>query len=190
MSGCSRPSGITPSSGSTCTDYLHLLGADQCGAISATFRSEKMDFELAEADVTGLTIANFDLIWCQRYLVAYLALLKEPQGANDPWTRIDLGEEGPDLEALDILARALVTSIVISYARPWSKNRDVTGRPSRLVRTIFKGMSEVENERGSNPEVSPQIEHPAPCIVAASYPLCLSREVARKRAPTGLAVPP
>jgi len=57
--------------------------------------------------------------------------------------------------------------------------------PPAHVKIVFSG-----DTSGSVPEVSPQIEHPAPCIVAASYPLCLSREGARKRAPTGLAVPP
>ena len=52
-------------------------------------------------------------MWRQRYLVAYLDLLKKPQDADDPWIGIELGDEGAELNSLDILARSLVTSIVV-----------------------------------------------------------------------------
>ena len=114
-----------------------------------------MSFQLPEIDATALAIADFDLMWCQRYVVAYLNLLKKPQDADDPWIGIELGDEGAELNSLDILARSLVTSIVISYTRPWSSNRDVAGKLSRLPQAIFKDMHEVGNERGTDQPLLP-----------------------------------
>lgn len=108
-----------------------------------------------EQEAAELTIADIDLMWCERYLLAYLELLKNPVDSEDHWQELSFTEGGADLNPIDILARSLVTSIVISYSRPWSNNRNSGGQPSRLPKTIFRDMQKVGSERGTNRPLLP-----------------------------------
>lgn len=102
-----------------------------------------------------LVIADFDLMWCQRYLAAYLDLLRKPVGASDQWASLEFEQFTSDLNALDILARSLVTSIVISYSRPWSNSLGAAGQRSKLPKTIFRDMNQVGNARGTESPMLP-----------------------------------
>ena len=82
-------------------------------------------------------------MWCQRYLVAYIQLMTLPkEPATDPWLHLGTREFGGDHNFLDICARSLVTSIVVSYSRPWSSNRGSSDR-LRLPRELFFDMSKL-----------------------------------------------
>lgn len=94
-------------------------------------------------------------MWCQRYLIAYLGLLKKPTSNKDPWQSISFTDAETEQNSVDILARSLVTSIVISYARPWSKNRNAGGKPTKLSNKIFKGMQEAGNLRETDEPLFP-----------------------------------
>jgi len=86
-------------------------------------------------------IADFDLMWCQRHLIAYIELLTPPkEREQDPWSDIRSREFEGEHNFIDILGRSLVTSIVISYSRPWSNNRGVNGH-LRLPEKLFFDMS-------------------------------------------------
>jgi len=86
-------------------------------------------------------VADFDLMWCQRHLVAYIELMTPPNEAErDPWLNISSREFDGEHNFVDILARSLVTSIVISYSRPWSNNRGPSGH-LRLPKKLFFDMA-------------------------------------------------
>ncbi|WP_132977921.1 hypothetical protein [Thiobaca trueperi] len=88
-------------------------------------------------------IADFDLMWCQRYLVAYIELMTLSENPeSDPWLNLRSREFGRDHNFLDILGRSLVTAVVISYSRPWSNNRGPAGR-LRLPNKLFSDMAQL-----------------------------------------------
>jgi hypothetical protein len=88
-------------------------------------------------------IADFDLMWCQLHLVAYIEIMTPPENAgSDVWLTLRSREFGGDHNFLDILARSLMTSIVLSYTRPWCNNRGPDGR-LRLPKQLFFDMSQL-----------------------------------------------
>lgn len=114
-----------------------------------------MNCEATENKRRGLTIADFDLMWAQRYLLTYLDLIKDPEGAEDPWRRILPTKDGTDLNLIDVLARSLATAIVISYSRPWSDNKDSNHQVNKLTKLIFKRMHDAGNRRGTDEPLLP-----------------------------------
>ena len=98
-----------------------------------------------ELEVQQYTIADFDLMWCERYLVAYIELMTPPASeSEDVWWSMK-SREFPDLELnfVDILGRSLVSLIVISYIRPWFKSRRSDGSAVRLPETTFRDFAKV-----------------------------------------------
>ena len=101
-----------------------------------------MTLDELEAKVQFYQIANFDLMWCERYLIAYVELMTPVEhGEADAWLMLKSREHGDDFRFIDICGRSLVTSIVIAYSRPWSNNKDLTGNKRRLNKQIFQDMS-------------------------------------------------
>jgi len=82
-------------------------------------------------------IADFDFMWCQRYLIAYIELRTPPDLESEDIWKSAKSREFPDADVkfLDTLGRSLVTSIVISYIRPWSNN---VGLPGRMLSSLAK----------------------------------------------------
>jgi hypothetical protein len=104
----------------------------------------------ADQQAKQYAIADFDLMWCQRHLIAYIELMtpfEDPD--SDPWLNLRSHEFEGNHNFLDILGRSLATSIVISYSRPWSNNRAPSGR-LRLPTRIFFEMSQLFQRE--NPE--------------------------------------
>lgn len=98
----------------------------------------------AELAAKQYAIADFDLMWCERYLVAYIELMTPPGSTSeDIWTSAKSREFAGDFNFLDILGRSLVTSIMISYSRPWSKNRGSDSDTVRLPKMMFRDLAEV-----------------------------------------------
>jgi len=96
----------------------------------------------AEHELRLYAIADFDLQWCQRYLVAYVELMTPPDDADaDPWQALQSREFPGEFNFVDILARALGQAIVVSYSRPWSRNR--SQGPGRLPKSILSDMAKL-----------------------------------------------
>src|ERR1041385_1251867 len=95
-----------------------------------------------EIEIEQCAIADFDLMWCERYLIAYIELMTPPVHAdNDTWVLLKSKAFPGDHNFLDILGRSLVTSIIISYCRPWSANRGRDGRRLCLNKTLLEEMA-------------------------------------------------
>ena len=95
-----------------------------------------------DQDLKLYQIVQSDLAACQRYLIAYIELMTPREAETaDPWLNLESREYEGDHNFLDILARSLVTSIVISYGRPWSNNRSPAGKV-RLSKKVFLDMSQ------------------------------------------------
>lgn len=109
-----------------------------------------------EAELTKqYTIADFDLMWCERYLIAYIELMTPPEdAASDPWLNLKSREFEGDHNFLNILARSLTTSIITSYSRPWSNNQSPKGR-LRLPKDLFFDMAQLFRREGPEERLLP-----------------------------------
>lgn len=93
---------------------------------------------MADQSLKLYAIADFDLVWCQKYLIAYIELMTpQARGEHDAWIGLQSREFPGEHNFLDILGRSLAQSIIISYSRPWSTNRGDDGRPARLEESLL-----------------------------------------------------
>lgn len=106
--------------------------------------SKKLKAKQLKLKAKQYEIANFDFMWCQCYLVAYIEMMTPPDSESEDIWRSAKSREFPDenFNFLDIFGRSLVTSIVISYIRPWSGNQRPDGSkvslPERIIRDLAK----------------------------------------------------
>lgn len=91
--------------------------------------------------------SDFDFMWAERYLVAYIELMTPVcEGNTDHWLALR-AKKYEHVNFIDTLARSLFTSFVISYSRPWSGNRDRLNKREILPESIFEDMN-VSMRRG------------------------------------------
>ena len=89
-------------------------------------------------------------------LGAYIELMTPPDSeSEDIWRSAKSREFTGDFNFLDILGRSLVTSIVISYNRPWSNNRRSDGSKVSLSERIIRDLAKLRRRDDARKRLLP-----------------------------------
>lgn len=124
--------------------------------------SVRNEIDELKTAIERYNISDWDLLWCEKYCIAYMTLMTPPpfwkQALSNIWLRLRFNCRSwlgkpivPKINNLDISARALSTAIIISYSRPWSGNRARDGRggdnlEKRILEHIEKSGRDVHRD--------------------------------------------